>query len=249
MAKKYRPTVSERSLKALLGASGIKGAGKKMPLETALEIALIVYGVSSDKETLNERAYDVVAKIRAMPLSKRRQLRSDLVGEKLEQIKAVNSRLAQRTREDKKKARAERKKPQKLKAAPRRRAKGAPTKEMKEAFYRSWDWRTLRMEVIKIHGRRCACCNKTPDHTNSSGQPTVIHVDHIKPLSTHWKLRLDINNLQILCDDCNVGKGAWDTTDWRKTDDTRRQVEKLQDGAYIRDDREVLWTDDEEIYH
>jgi 5-methylcytosine-specific restriction endonuclease McrA len=46
-----------------------------------------------------------------------------------------------------------------------------------------------------------------------------IHVDHIKPRSKYPKIELDINNLQILCDDCNIGKGNWDETDWRVTQD------------------------------
>lgn len=33
----------------------------------------------------------------------------------------------------------------------------------------------------------------------------VIHVDHIKPRSTFPQLEMDINNLQILCVDCNMG--------------------------------------------
>ena len=39
-----------------------------------------------------------------------------------------------------------------------------------------------------------------------NGKNKKIHVDHIKPKSKHWDLRLDINNLQVLCEDCNFGK-------------------------------------------
>lgn len=42
-----------------------------------------------------------------------------------------------------------------------------------------------------------------------------IVVDHIKPLSKFWHLRLERSNLQVLCDECNMGKGAWDETDHR----------------------------------
>jgi 5-methylcytosine-specific restriction endonuclease McrA len=90
-----------------------------------------------------------------------------------------------------------------------------PSVAMKDVFYRSWDWRTLRMEVLKERGARCECCGSTPEHTDMSGNPVKICVDHIKPLAKNWHLRLDKSNLQILCDECNQGKGAWDETDWR----------------------------------
>lgn len=92
----------------------------------------------------------------------------------------------------------------------------APTKSSKEEFYASWGWRTLRMEVLKEFGPVCMCCGSTPKHLDMAGNPTKIVVDHIKPLHTHWHLRLDRKNLQVLCDECNQGKGAWDTTDYRQ---------------------------------
>jgi 5-methylcytosine-specific restriction endonuclease McrA len=48
-----------------------------------------------------------------------------------------------------------------------------------------------------------------------SGNQVKIVVDHIKPLHHHWSLRLQKTNLQVLCDECNQGKGAWDETDHR----------------------------------
>lgn len=42
-----------------------------------------------------------------------------------------------------------------------------------------------------------------------------LHVDHIKPISRAPDLALNINNLQILCKDCNLGKGNRDKKDWR----------------------------------
>lgn len=88
-------------------------------------------------------------------------------------------------------------------------AASAPSKLKKDEFYRSWEWSTLRMRVLKQYGRTCMCCGAMP------GNGVVIHVDHIKPLHTHWHLRLDRNNLQVLCEACNKGKGAWDRTDYR----------------------------------
>jgi len=96
------------------------------------------------------------------------------------------------------------------------RAAKAPTVATKDAFYKSWEWRTLRMEVLKEHGHACQCCGAEPGMKTASGDPVRICVDHIKPLSKFWHLRLDRTNLQVLCDECNQGKGAWDQTDFRK---------------------------------
>lgn len=91
-----------------------------------------------------------------------------------------------------------------------------PTVDEKEALYKSWEWRELRMQVLKIQGRICQCCGATPSTKDMAGKPVRIVVDHIKPLSKHWHLRLEPSNLQILCDECNQGKGNWDQTDFRK---------------------------------
>lgn len=79
-----------------------------------------------------------------------------------------------------------------------------------DAFLATFEWRRVRMEALKKYGPRCMCCGATP----SDG--AVMNVDHIKPRKLFPDLALDINNLQILCHDCNHGKGNWDQTDWRK---------------------------------
>lgn len=77
-------------------------------------------------------------------------------------------------------------------------------------FYESREWQTLRYRVLKLHGGRCQCCGARPTDDNP------LHVDHIKPRSRYPQLALDITNLQILCKACNLGKRAWDETDWRR---------------------------------
>lgn len=42
-----------------------------------------------------------------------------------------------------------------------------------------------------------------------------IHVDHIKPVSLFPMLKYDMDNLQVLCELCNIGKSNTDDTDWR----------------------------------
>lgn len=71
------------------------------------------------------------------------------------------------------------------------------------------------MEVVKEHGKRCMCCGATPEHLDMCGNPVRIVVDHIKPIHHYWPWRLRKDNLQVLCDECNQGKGAWDETDHR----------------------------------
>jgi hypothetical protein len=76
-------------------------------------------------------------------------------------------------------------------------------------FYQSDAWRAVRYEALKLHGARCQCCGR------SSREGVVIHVDHIKPRSKYPQLELVLANLQVLCEDCNLGKMARDQTDWR----------------------------------
>lgn len=77
-------------------------------------------------------------------------------------------------------------------------------------FLSSWEWTTLRYQTLKKYGRRCMCCGATPD------DGVKIHVDHVKPRRHYPELALDPGNLQVLCEDCNKGKGAWDETDFRR---------------------------------
>lgn len=76
-------------------------------------------------------------------------------------------------------------------------------------FLSSFEWRAVRMMALKRHGNRCQCCGASP----STG--AVLNVDHIKPRRYYPELALDVENLQILCHECNHGKGNWDSTDWR----------------------------------
>jgi len=78
-----------------------------------------------------------------------------------------------------------------------------------DAFLMSYEWRRTRMEVLKRDGAKCACCGATP------AKGSVMNVDHIKPRRLFPNLALDVENLQVLCSECNHGKGNWDMTDWR----------------------------------
>lgn len=78
-----------------------------------------------------------------------------------------------------------------------------------ELFYASREWREIRYKALKRDGRRCVCCGATPE------DGMKMHVDHIKPRSKYPELELELSNLQILCEDCNLGKSNKDETDWR----------------------------------
>lgn len=87
----------------------------------------------------------------------------------------------------------------------------APRRQLSsEEFYRSPEWRAVRYQALKLHGARCQCCGVTPAHGK------VMHVDHIKPRSKFPHLELTLSNLQVLCEDCNMGKSNVDDTDWRE---------------------------------
>jgi len=80
--------------------------------------------------------------------------------------------------------------------------------KLKVSFYESKEWRRLRYTVLKKYERTCLCCGrKAPD--------VPIHVDHIKPRSIYPELELDPDNLQLLCEDCNLGKSNTDCIDYR----------------------------------
>jgi hypothetical protein len=94
----------------------------------------------------------------------------------------------------------------------RRRPEVAIDRPTADAFYRSYRWRCLRIDVLEGNRERhgtvtCECC--------LTGETERWHVDHIQPRSTRPELALEPANLQVLCADCNLGKGTRYTTDWR----------------------------------
>lgn len=80
-----------------------------------------------------------------------------------------------------------------------------------DSFLHSFEWKRLRMRAIMEYGTKCQCCGA------SAKTGAVINVDHIKPRKLFPHLALDISNLQILCSDCNIGKGNLYLADFRKS--------------------------------
>jgi 5-methylcytosine-specific restriction endonuclease McrA len=88
-----------------------------------------------------------------------------------------------------------------------------PKRKAKDNFYSSWEWKGVRYEALLLHGRRCQCCGWSP----TDGGTGYLVVDHIKPKANYPHLALDINNLQVLCNDCNMGKARKHEHDFRDT--------------------------------
>lgn len=77
--------------------------------------------------------------------------------------------------------------------------RGVALKKPPKAFYQSWEWKELRYKVLVKYGAVCMVCGATKETDR-------ICVDHIKPRSKYPELALDEDNLQVLCNSCNMGK-------------------------------------------
>lgn len=101
-----------------------------------------------------------------------------------------------------------------------RRKRNQAQRAQSDAFLQNYEWRRLRMEVIKERGARCECCGATPQKDGIR-----INVDHVKPRKLFPAMALDKANLQVLCEECNHGKGNWDQTDWRGPEVVTRTIQ------------------------
>lgn len=70
-----------------------------------------------------------------------------------------------------------------------------------EAFYKSTIWLKFRFDILKNRKRMCVLCGRGP------GDGFQIELDHIKPRYLFPELALKEKNIQILCRECNRGKG------------------------------------------
>ena len=59
---------------------------------------------------------------------------------------------------------------------------------------------SIRLKVLNRDKFRCVFCGKSP----ATDIGTKLHIDHIKPFSKGGKSTLE--NLQTLCEECNLGK-------------------------------------------
>lgn len=87
------------------------------------------------------------------------------------------------------------------------------------------DWRYLRKKVLKIQGKHCLKCGKTHDR---------MHIDHIKPKSKYPHLEFKIDNLQVLCGDCNRKKSFDKEVDYRSSHHLMALLKEVKTNKLIR---------------
>lgn len=68
---------------------------------------------------------------------------------------------------------------------------------LKKELFESEDWKFLRAYALRRDNYTCQHCGT---------RNVRLHVDHKIPITVDWSRRLDLLNLQVLCEDCNVGK-------------------------------------------
>ena len=66
--------------------------------------------------------------------------------------------------------------------------------------------KSLRFEVLEKHNFKCRACGY------GANDGKKLHVDHIIPISKGGET--EMANLQVLCSDCNVGKGTKIVDGW-----------------------------------
>lgn len=72
------------------------------------------------------------------------------------------------------------------------------------AFYHSKEWERVRLAVLSRDNFLCQECLKNKRITRA------VIADHIVPLLVAWDKRLDMSNLQSLCQACHNRKTAED---------------------------------------
>ncbi len=103
------------------------------------------------------------------------------------------------------------------KGSARAAARERPMKnKIRDPFYSSWEWKAARFDILEKYGPTCMLCGYEG--------PRIV-VDHIKPRRRYPELELDRDNLQVLCNDCNMGKGSRKTVDLRPAHTASEEAE------------------------
>lgn len=67
-------------------------------------------------------------------------------------------------------------------------------------FYKTPEWRRLRIEAFAAYGCHCMRCGARP------GDDTRLYVMHRRPRGLRPDLAFDVKNLWVLCGDCRQGE-------------------------------------------
>ena len=97
-------------------------------------------------------------------------------------------------------------------------------------FYTTPEWKKLRKETYAKLTHFCPVC----------GSEENLVVDHKKPVRHSWEERLNPNNLQILCNECNLEKGSmidW-TLEWHQKNKEQLQRKRLIENIKRRERKE-----------
>lgn len=93
-----------------------------------------------------------------------------------------------------------------------RRDKAKNIRRIIPSFYSTVEWKRLRYATLVKSTGKCLVCGA------SAKDGAVLRVDQIKSVRRYPHLKLDPNNVQVICNSCNWGKGGDDETDWRGND-------------------------------
>ncbi|MEW4354427.1 HNH endonuclease [Streptococcus pneumoniae] len=75
------------------------------------------------------------------------------------------------------------------------------TRESRNKFYHSREWRKTRKMVLERDHFECQWCKEEGKVTTE--RDSVLEVDHIEELEYHPDKALDIDNLRTLCHECH----------------------------------------------
>lgn len=162
------------------------------------------------KKATSQQRMEFVAKIRADERIKKQKAKDEKAA--AERMAKINPPKKAKPSRAQRKAAAQLRKQIRYTDKPKvvkQRVKVAGIDVTSKDFLSTYEWRKVRMEALKKYGPVCQCCGATP----ATG--AVMNVDHVKPRKLFPHLALDVSNLQVLCHECNHGKGNWDQTDWR----------------------------------
>lgn len=96
-------------------------------------------------------------------------------------------------------------------------------------FFNSSAWHRVRFATLRRYGAACMACGR------GKKEGAILQVDHIRPRSKFPELALAMDNLQVLCRECNMGKSNVFMDDFTgMTEERKRQDEALKQWAQFR---------------